>query len=85
MAFRESIGRSSPGTGASAPALAEPEPHDHAHAPGHAHGAAARAPAVAGSRRRAGEWFFLASALDRMALALLLAGLIWLAVLWAMG
>lgn len=83
MAFRESIGRGSPGNGTSAPVSVEPvPPHDHAHTSGHAHGAA---PAVAGSRRRVGERFFLASALDRMALALLLVGLIWLAVLWAMG
>jgi len=82
MAVRESIGRGAPGTGTSVPATADLESHDHAHASSHAHGAA---PAVAGSRRRVGERFFLASALDRMALALLLVGLIWLAVLWAMG
>lgn len=85
MAFRESIGRSSPGAGTPAPASGEPRPHDHVEMHDHSHGSSVGAPLGVASRRRAGERFFLASALDRMALALLLAGLIWLAVLWAMG
>lgn len=62
-----------------------PHPHDHA-GHNHSHGAPASVP-VSRRRRRgfAGERLFLASAVERMALALVVVAAIWLAVFWAMG
>lgn len=85
MVLRETIGRGSPDAGTSMPVGEAGGTHDHEHASGHSHRGGERPPTAGGRGRRMGERFFLASALDRMALALVLVGVIWLAVLWAMG
>ena len=57
--------------------------HDHTHAHGHDHGHDA-APGVA-QAHDAGAGFspFLASALDRLGVAVILTGFVWIAVFWA--
>lgn len=58
------------------------------HAHRHAHGAEALVsaqPKPARRRTPLGERLFLGSALERVALALIVVGVLWLAVVWAMG
>jgi hypothetical protein len=66
------------------------DPHaGHSHPHSHPHEAPRRVPtpAAAAARRRslARPSLFLASALDRLLIAIVLVGLLWIAVLWAVA
>jgi hypothetical protein len=60
--------------------------HDHPHAHDHAAHRAATSPAAAAAAApRVRHSMFLASAVERLGIAVLLAGLIWAGILWAIA